>query len=81
MKVKRMSLTTLDQTARLRCSGLEPDRAPCNTMGFIEYLDRLKEMFVPKANLLITQQAFHERRQKSGEIPGEIASELYGDRL
>ena len=71
MKVKRMFLTTLDQTARLRCSGLEPDRAPCNTMGFVEYLDRLKEMFVPKANLLITQQAFHERRQKSGEIPAD----------
>ena len=35
MKVKRMFLTTLDQTARLRCSGLEPDRAPCNTMGFV----------------------------------------------
>ena len=63
MKVKRMFLTTLDQTARLRYSGLEPDRPPCNAMGFVEYLDRLKEMFVPKSNLLITQQAFHERRQ------------------
>ena len=71
MKVKRMFLTTLDQTARLRCSGLEPDRPPCNAMGFVEYLDRLKEMFVPKSNLLITQQAFHERRQKSGEIPAD----------
>ena len=71
MKVKRMFLTTLDQTARLRCSGLEPDRPPCNAMGFVEYLDRLKEMFVPKANLLITQQAFHKRRQKSGEIPAD----------
>ena len=28
-------------------------------------------MFVPKSNLLITQQAFHERRQKSGEIPAD----------
>ena len=40
-------------------------------MGYVEYLDRLKEMFVPKANLLITQQAFHERRQKAGEIPAD----------
>ena len=64
-------LTTLDQTPRLRCSGLEPDKAPCNTMGYVKYLDRLKEMFVPKANLLITQQAFHERRQKSGKIPAD----------
>ena len=71
LKVKRLFLTSLDQTARLRCSGLEPDRPPCNAMGYVEYLDRLKEMFVPKANLLITQQAFHERRQKAGEIPAD----------
>ena len=71
LKVKRLFLTSLDQTARLRCAGLEPDKPPCNSMGYIEYLDRLKEMFVPKANLLITQQAFHERRQKAGEIPAD----------
>ena len=71
LKVKRLFLTSLDQTARLRCAGLEPDRPPCNAMGYVEYLDRLKEMFVPKANLLITQQAFHERRQKAGEIPAD----------
>ena len=71
LKVKRLFLTSLDQTARLRCAGLEPDRPPCNAMGYVEYLDRLKEMFIPKANLLITQQAFHERRQKAGEIPAD----------
>ena len=71
LKVKRLFLTSLDQTARLRCAGLEPDKPPCNSMGYVEYLDRLKEMFVPKANLLITQQAFHERRQKAGEIPAD----------
>ena len=52
LKVKRLFLTSLDQTARLRCAGLEPDRPPCNSMGYVEYLNRLKEMFVPKANLL-----------------------------
>ena len=71
LKVKRLFLTSLDQTARLRCAGLEPDKPPCNSMGYVEYLNRLKEMFVPKANLLITQQAFHERRQKAGEIPAD----------
>ena len=71
LKVKRLFLTSLDQTARLRCAGLEPDKPPCNTMSHIEYLNRLREMFVPKANLLITQQAFHERRQKAGEIPAD----------
>ena len=71
LKVKRLFLTSLDQTARLRCAGLEPDKPPCNTMGHVEYLNRLREMFVPKANLLITQQAFHERRQKAGEIPAD----------
>merc|ERR1712020_808522 len=50
MKVKRMFLTTLDQTARLRCASLEPDKPPCNTMGFIEYLDCLKEMLNVKSN-------------------------------
>ena len=72
LKVKRLFLTSLDQTARLRCAGLEPDKPPCNTMSHIEYLNRLREMFVPKANLLITQQAFHERRQKAGEIPADF---------
>ena len=71
LKVKRLFLTSLDQTARLRCAGLEPDKPPCNSMGYVEYLDHMKEMFVPKANLLITQQAFHERRQKAGEIPAD----------
>ena len=41
LKVKRLFLTSLDQTARLRCAGLEPDKPPCNTMGHIEYLNRL----------------------------------------
>ena len=36
LKVKRLFLTSLDQTARLRCAGLEPDKPPCNTMGHIE---------------------------------------------
>ena len=72
LKVKRLFLTSLDQTARLRCAGLEPDKPPCNTMNHIEYLNRLREMFVPKANLLITQQAFHERKQKAGEIPADF---------
>ena len=40
-------------------------------MNHIEYLNRLREMFVPRANLLITQQAFHERKQKAGEIPAD----------
>ena len=71
LKVKRLFLTSLDQTARLRCAGLEPDKPPCNTMNHIEYLNRLREMFVPRANLLITQQAFHERKQKAGEIPAD----------
>ena len=72
LKVKRLFLTSLDQTARLRCAGLEPDKPPCNTMNHIEYLNRLREMFVPRANLLITQQAFHERKQKAGEIPADF---------
>merc|ERR1712173_1168 len=72
LKVKRLFLTSLDQTARLRCAGLEPDKPPCNTMNPIEYLNRLREMFVPRANLLITQQAFHERKQKAGEIPADF---------
>merc|ERR1711952_203375 len=46
LKVKRLFLTSLDQTARLRCAGLEPDKPPCNTMSHIEYLNRLREMFV-----------------------------------
>ena len=71
LKVKRLFLTSLDQTARLRCAGLEPDKPPCSGMGYVEYLNRLREMFIPKANLLITQQAFHERRQKAGEIPAD----------
>ena len=29
LKVKRLFLTSLDQTARLRCAGLEPDKPPC----------------------------------------------------
>merc|ERR1712155_266079 len=45
LKVKRLFLTSLDQTARLRCAGLEPDKPPCNTMSHIEYLNRLREMF------------------------------------
>ena len=72
LKVKRLFLTSLDQTARLRCAGVEPDKPPCNTMNHIEYLNRLREMFVPRANLLITQQAFHERKQKAGEIPADF---------
>ena len=38
MKVKRMFLMTLDQTARLRCSGLEPDRALNTIEVFVEVL-------------------------------------------
>ena len=30
LKVKRLFLTSLDQTARLRCAGLEPDKPPCS---------------------------------------------------
>merc|ERR1712152_53180 len=44
LKVKRLFLTSLDQTARLRCAGLEPDKPPCNTMSHIEYLNRLREI-------------------------------------
>ena len=67
-KVKRLFLMSLDQVARMRCSGLEPDRAPCLTMTSDQYISRLQEMFVPRATLLVVQQAFHELRQKPGEL-------------
>ena len=67
-KVKRLFLMSLDQVARMRCSGLEPDRAPCLTMTSDQYISRLQEMFVPRATLLVVQQAFHELRQKPNEL-------------
>ena len=67
-KVKRLFLISLDQTARMRCGGLEPDKAPCLAMTADAYINRIKEMFVPRATLLIVQQAFHELKQKPNEL-------------
>ena len=70
-KVKRLFLITLDQKARMRCAGLEPDRPPCLGMTADEYIARLQELFVPRATLLIVQQAFHDLRQKAHELASD----------
>lgn len=68
-KRKRLFLMALDQTARMRCAGLSPDEPPCLGMSAEEYITRVKELFVPKATMLVVQQAFHELKQRSTELP------------
>ena len=77
-KVKRLFLTTLDQKARMRCAGLEPDRAPCLTMSADDYIARLQELFVPRATLLIVQQAFHDLKQKPSELASDYVLAKWG---
>ena len=77
-KVKRLFLTTLDQKARMRCAGLEPNRAPCLEMTADAYIARLQEQFVPRATLLIVQQAFHDLRQKPSELATDYLLAKWG---
>ena len=77
-KVKRLFLTTLDQKARMRCAGLEPNKTPCLEMSAKEYIARLQEQFVPRATLLIVQQAFHDLKQKPAELATDYLLAKWG---
>ena len=77
-KIKRLFLTTLDQKARMRCAGLEPGKSPCLEMTADEYIARLQEQFVPRATLLIVQQAFHDLRQKPSELATDYLLAKWG---
>ena len=77
-KIKRLFLTTLDQKARMRCAGLEPNRTPCLEMSAEAYISRLQEQFVPRATLLIVQQAFHDLRQKPAELATDYLLAKWG---
>ena len=77
-KIKRLFLTTLDQKARMRCAGLEPGKTPCLEMTADEYIARLQEQFVPRATLLIVQQAFHDLRQKPSELATDYLLAKWG---
>ena len=77
-KIKRLFLTTLDQKARMRCAGLEPGRTPCLEMSADAYIARLQEQFVPRATLLIVQQAFHDLRQKPSELATDYLLAKWG---
>ena len=68
-KRKRLFLMSLDQTARMRCAGLSPDEPPCLGMTAEEYIGKIKELFVPRATMLVVQQAFHELKQQPAELP------------